>query len=81
MFETMKSYHSVRQRICPKFLHKRQDLIKNMKVICRKFRFRDQSFYLGVHYLDIILSNNTIEVKIELVALCCLILAGKLRIN
>ena len=71
-----KSILLPKKKLSAQYLLRRPDLIKNISIISNKLNFATQSFYLAIHYLDIILSNTIVDLKIELIALCCIILAG-----
>ena len=62
------------------FLSKRLSIIKNLQYITNKLKYRRQTFFLAMAYLDKIYSSLCqvkLEIKPELMALCCLIVAGK----
>ena len=82
MFDNMrKSYHCQNQKPSSQYLLRRSDLIKNMRLICNKLNFCSESFYLSVYYLDSILYNYPSDLKVELVAISCIIISSKLRLT
>ena len=62
------------------YLSKRLSIIKNLQHITNKLKYRRQTFFLAMSYLDYILSleHESNEMKPEILALTCLVLAGKL---
>ena len=61
------------------YILKRINIIKNLQYITNKLRFRRQTFFLALSYLDYIFSNPLVnnEMKPEIVALTALVMAGK----
>ena len=59
------------------YLSLRISIIKNLQYITNKLKFRRQTFFLALFYLDLIFSKINVELKPELAGLTCLILAGK----
>jgi hypothetical protein len=62
------------------FYQKRSEMIKLLNKLIHKLRFRSQTFYLSIHFYDIIM-QCTDEIRGELVATCCLLLAAKFDEN
>lgn len=61
------------------YLNKRTSIIHNLKYINKKLKFRVQTVFLAVHYLDYIMFNVETDICHELIALSSLLLAGKLN--
>ena len=58
------------------YIAKRQIIIKNLRLINKKFKFMQKTLFLAIHYMDHIMLNFETEVKPELIGLCSLIIAG-----
>ena len=60
------------------YINKRFNIIKNLQYVTNKLKYRRQTFFLALSYLDNIYSKASLvhDIKPELVALCCLIIAG-----
>lgn len=77
MFEKMiTTYKPIKHKINSHYLFKREELIRNIRVIFNKLKFRNQTFYLSILFMDLILTS-THDTKMELISYACLILAGK----
>ena len=59
---------------------KRSEMIKLLNKLVHKLRFRSQTFYLSILYLDLIMNLNT-EIKVELITISVLLLAAKFDEN
>lgn len=74
--EKMKAASSLTKlKTSTSYMNKREELIRNLRVLFNKLKFRNQTFYLAVLMMDLILCNHQ-ETKLELVSVVCLILAG-----
>jgi hypothetical protein len=61
----------------------RLELVNLIKNVNNKLKFRTQTFFLAVNYMDIIFSSNNLpqhnyilESKPHLLSICCLLIAG-----
>lgn len=60
-----------------KYLKDRVHLIRMIKSMNNKLKFREQTYFLAAHYLDIVFHSGKItDTKYELIAVCCLMIAG-----
>jgi hypothetical protein len=60
------------------YIRDRNFLIGLIKSINYKLRFKFQTFFLAVYYMDLIYNTHKItEFEKELIAITCLMLAGK----
>jgi hypothetical protein len=73
----INTYKPIKQKINSHYLVKREELIRNIRIIFNKLKFRNQTFYLSILYMDLILTS-THDTKMELISFACLILAGKI---
>jgi len=80
LFSKMKNTPNIKLKKNSLYLNKREELIRNMRTIFNKLKFRNQTFYLSIHLLDLIMSC-TKDSKMELISIICLILAGKIILN
>ena len=81
IFINMKLHQQPKTRLTDNtYLAKRISIIKNLQHITNKLRFRRQTFFLALSYLDYIFSNSNLthDMKPELVGLVSLIIAGKI---
>lgn len=58
------------------YSNKRNGIINALRRLNNKQKFSQKAIYHAILYSDQILHNNT-DVKIDLTAICCLLLAGK----
>lgn len=58
------------------YMTKRTEIIQNLFHIYLKLRLNKQSLYLAICYMDYILFSMTIDIKYELLGVCCLLIAG-----
>jgi len=57
------------------YINKRNGIINSLRRLTFKLKFTQKAFYQALYFTDLILSQNT-EVKIDLTAICCLLIAG-----
>ena len=62
------------------FTGKRNEMIKLLNSIIHKLRFRSQTFYLAIYYLDLLMDITT-EIRVEIATICALLLAAKFDEN
>ena len=75
---TRRDQHEINEN----YLHNRKELIKYVGKSCRNFKFSDETFHQTVDYLDTILSSKSqIKLNFGLIAIGCILLAGKYLIN
>jgi len=59
------------------YMTKRPGALKNIQAFCAKMKFRKQTFYLALLYLDLIYNNkNSNYLNLEIACICCGLLAG-----
>ena len=59
------------------YLSNRSYLINIINTLNRKLRFKIQTFYIAVNYMDIILNKEEkFDKNSDSIAICCLIVAG-----
>ena len=63
------------------YLVKRSEIIQNLFHITQKLKFSKQSLYIAISYMDYILFSMSLDIKYELLGLCCLIIASKIQIK
>ena len=60
------------------YLEKRSNLINLIRGANSKLKFRSQTFFLAVYYMDLIFSRiNDLVLKYEFYSICCLLIAAK----
>ena len=59
------------------YLAKRETIIKFINYLVHKLKFRSQTFYLTTYITDLIMMRKEDEMRVELVAICSLILTSK----
>jgi len=65
-----------------KYIAKRYDIMKSLKLLTKKLNFSIKAYYQAIYYIDSILGleDNKISIpnlKVDLVAIACFLLAGK----
>jgi len=70
--------HAKKALINNGYIIKRLSIIKNLQYITSKLKYRRQTFFLALSYLDLIFSNCTFthDFSPELIGLMSLIIAG-----
>ena len=83
IYNTMfyKSLDCLFNSINSSYLTKRSTAIKNLNAFCTKLKFRRQTYYLALLYMDLVYSKTKSNyLNLEIACLCCVLLAG-IQIN
>ena len=73
-----EQFFDLKLKLNTNYLSKRLSVIKNLQFITNKLKFRRQTFFLALFYIDLIYTNKNLDLKPEMLGLTCLILAGKI---
>jgi hypothetical protein len=64
------------------YIQRRKYLIEIIRLLNETLKFRSQTIYQAIYYMDIIhFKSHTIIPSFELIAICCLIIAAKFSEN
>jgi hypothetical protein len=83
IFQNMKNYTHDHRQVSKKYLILRRDLLDYIKQLTRKYKLCRYTFHLTVFLLDVLSHNEDLmyEANLELLAVGCFLLAGKLSLN
>lgn len=83
----LKIYHNMQNTVLIKnpllnqnYMAKRQGIIKKLQIMTNKLKFRRQTFFVTLYFLDHIFREefDTFDLDAELIALNLLIIAGRI---